>query len=416
MGDAHVVGPVKAIENLTHEKRYVPDNRGVPRERVVITGGEASWPWYSIEKCQEAINKSTFDQWMRESQHDVTRAVEGSSFPMYSDRHTVIGWSQFAEKYARWGALDPLPRIPPIGSIAMSQDWGNSIEHPCATLWVWRPQKGMPLDDSYFVYRELVLPEWPQPVTTTFSVLAVAEKIHALEKPWDESRLIRYRLLSHERTSELNAYRYDITKVPTAEYPSGIPALKFDKWNVGKTGGLALLQNLFTVIRDHAPNCLHFSGTARCAAEAHPFHVNLTGRPRLYFVVDDEQVQNPFDARGLVRFRAEVPDHTGLKLQQASAKVFDDVCDAARWLAGNATDFFVPLQKPTEEDLIQEALPEVYRKDAPPEMIAALNPLAQQHYADVQHVLLANAAAKIQKQNPRTETYHEKLRKLRGQG
>lgn len=421
--DADVIGPVKAAEDLTYVKRLEANNQGVVGEVIDVTGGQANWNHFDLEAIQATINSTGLDSFLRESQHDVDRPAEGASFPMYSESHSIITWEQFAKFFGKVARdQNGSPRLPPVGYICCSLDWGTSPDHPTGVLWIWRPEKGMALDDSFFIYRELVLPEWPHPETKDISPLVVALKILALEKPWDEGARGRmhHRIMSHEAKSDRNAFSRDIVHYQTEEYPLGLPALRFRAWDSHKTGGIGLLQNYWTVIEAHQPHCMHQTPNGvDChwtgLSKPNPFNPGVDGRVRLYGVVAEDQRKNPYSAAGLARLRSEIVKHTGEKLSRPSAKIFDDLIDPARFAA---QEFFVPQSKPREDDLVEAALPEAYRADATIELIAALNPEAQKHYASTQYVMQAKARAQVKKNSTTAvlEDYQATIRKLRSGG
>jgi hypothetical protein len=375
LADAVISGPYPALLDMEYEEVMARDVRGVLRRRTVITGGTPTWEGQDRAACQQLVDKVTINAFLREAQQDVRRPLAGALFPMFDELYSVITWSEFQRVFQR-PATDShgQPRLPLTGNVAMAQDVGGTIEHPNASVWVWRPDAGTLFNDSVFVYRELVLPEWPDPVTESVSPLSVGEKIVRLEMPWNEGSRIR-RWISHEANTEAAAYRKDLPKVRIDDL-GYLPRLNFVPWNARRRDGVGILQSYMTIIDKSQPN---------------PFRPSLMGRTRLYLVVDDEQGgvdrvtgvrRNGWDARGLVRLRAELPQYTEEKTHGGGpAKVFDDATDALKRLS---EQFFASLANVSEEDEIWAQVPEQFRPDARPEVLAALN--------EVEHAALPSAS------------------------
>lgn len=326
------------------------------------------------------------------------------------------------------------------GQIAIT---GNSTPgHPNANIWAWRPEQGMPLGDSVFGYRELTLPEYPEPVTLDPSPLTVAMAIHRLEAPWQEGENHRMtRRLSHEKPDWANFYNMDLPKVTDPDTGRPMKALRYGQWSPVKSGGLGTLQSYMAVIeREHSDTCPHKQGEPlgcsqwlhatdcphrsdqrkhECWARRNPFRPWLWGRSRFMLVVDDDQgaieggkQRQPYNARGFVRLRAEIPRFTEEKLKGGPAKVFDDMIDTALKLAEN---FFVPIARQKVEDQVQAAIPEAYRQNAPPEAVESLNDLARANYQNIQYVLETNARAIVREQRKSSQIYsHGTVRRNRG--
>lgn len=405
LANAIIDGPVRAFEGLEYREENYQDEHGRMRRRDRLTAGTPNWVGFTLEDAQRMVDNATLDSFLRESQHEIDRPVDGASFPMYDERYTVITWSMFGEKFGNL-ALDskriqPAYRIPPVGYIAHYQDIGGTIEHPNGNIWAWRPEFGMPLDDSIFVYRELCIPEWPEPRTLDASSIDIGRKIHELEGPWMEYLQMHHRGISHEANNEVRNYLKDLPLV-------GLKPLRFTQWNAHKTGGMDLLRSYMTVIDRDRP---------------HPFGRPLMGRPRIYLVVDDDQgryengrVQPGWNERGLVRLRAEIVKHTYAKLQNPREKIFDDLVDPLRKLF---EVFAVPAAKPSPEDEIKAMLPEAYRPGASEEAVAVLTEAQRQALPMTSYYMYHNAKAQYESQQhsgPRQEGYYERQARLRNGG
>lgn len=436
--------PLPSLLNLEYEERMEQDDRGVYRKVWIITKGEPTWVGQGIAECQAYVDRTDMDSFLREMQQEVNRPKVGALFSMFDERYSVITWSEFQMLYGQIATdKNGEPRIPAVGYLGNYQDIGGTVAHPNVNLWMWRPEAGMRLSDSVFVYRELVLPEYPEPVTTDPSLLTVATAIHQLEAPWQEGMPGRMtRQISHEGNTEARFYGIDLPKVRDENTGLMMKGLRYAQWNPQKTGGIGILQSYMKVIeQEHTDVCPHKHGATGCTdwlhaescphrairqtgcwAQQHPFRPYMWGRPRIYLIVADDQgaleggrQRQPYDARGLARLRAEIPRYTEDKTKGGSGKIFDDAIDCLRKASES---FFIPIARPKEEDQVQAAIPPAYRRDAPAELVAALPADAQKYHAQIQYYLEHNARSKVQEQRKSTAVlgYHSKIRRARSKG
>lgn len=430
---------IGAVEDLAYEEYLAEDERGVMRRRCKITGGTPTWGGYPLTDCQAFVDNSDIDAFLRECQQLVNRPKTGCLLSMFDERLSVITWDEFQAFYGKL-ATDTrgLARMPPVGFLGNYQDVGGTPEHPNTNLWLWRPELGMALSDSVFVYRELTLPEYPEVLTTDPSPLTVATAVHRLEAPWGEGfnhRMIRR--ISHEANTETRFYQIDLPKIRDDNTGQPMRALRYSQWDPQKVGGIGTLQSYMATLEgkhseecphritaeaciglDHVATCPHSGRTeARCWARPNPFRPHLWGRSRLYLIVDADQgalegkrQRQPYNARGLIRLRAEIPRYTELKTHGGKAKIFDDAVDCLRKAA---EEFFLPVAKPRDEDVIEAALPEQYRKDATPEVIAGLTDVARANLAQNSYYSRHNLKAQFEekKKGEGVSSYFGRLRK-----
>jgi hypothetical protein len=373
-----ISGPFPALNNLAYEHQG---------GRYVITSGHPTWEGQTLADCELELNRIGPAAFIAECQQEIHAATIGSVFPQYNEAYHVITWSEFAALYGDIARHDNgRPRIPRHWLIGRAQDWGTTIQHPCATVWLTRPGVKDPLKDSIFFYREMVFPEYPTPITTEVSPKKVGVAIVEAEREWQEYRRITMSLMSHEATAALNTYLNDM--------PPGYK-LKFTKWKPDRLAGIAQLQNYLEIIDTHKP---------------HPFRPQLLGRPRFYLVVDDRQgelitdpdawerpwdrtlpacspssaagsvpgavatgspgslgwtVRQPIDARGLARARAELqayhyPQTADGQERDRPVKIFDDIIDPLKALA----DLFFPQSAATTDaEKFELRLPEHLRRE-----------------------------------------------------
>jgi hypothetical protein len=365
-----VSGPFPALRNFAFQREGAA---------YVITAGEPTWSGQTVADCQRELNRIGPAAFIAECQQEIHSAAVGAVFPQYNEVYHVITWSEFAAFYGDTARhTDGRPRIPGHWLIGRAQDWGTTIQHPCATVWLARPGYKDRLDDSVFFYREMLFPEYPNPITTEVSPKKVGVAIVDAQRDWQEHLRINMSLISHEATAALNTYLNDM--------PPGYK-LRFNKWKPDRLAGIAQLQNYLEIIDTHKP---------------HPFRPQLLGRPRFYLVVEDSQgalipddsyeppaerawyrpwgrnepapastpvlapgwtVRQPFDARGLARARAELqvyhyPQTAQGQERDRPFKIFDDTIDALKALA----DLFFPRPaRMTDHEKFEQTLPEHLR-------------------------------------------------------
>lgn len=228
--------------------------------------------WYEFQKT--TMSREMIAQ---ELDIDYEASQPGQIFPMWSELHSVITWSEFAEYFGD-AALDDYgsPRIPLSWSLAMGQDVGITVDHKCANLWVTRPAEGFPLRDCVFIYRHITAP-------VGNSVRQNALAIRKAEAPQREHQRMTIRLNSHEAGSERLTY---------LEH-----GISFEPWDTDYNAGIAQLQN-YMELRLNV---------------AHPFKKDLTSRPRLFLIVEDTQGRLLWDEAS-ERYRIEpAEDDSGMK-------------------------------------------------------------------------------------------------------
>lgn len=246
--------------------------------------------------------------------------VSGDILYMWSERHIVISWSDFERVFG-------VRHIPTHWLLEMYQDWGTTKDHPCVTSWFAtagensKSINGVKMAGSVFLYRGLM--------TDTCTAREVGQRLIEKMSPLGElSRLRRFEM-SHEASSERLEYKQ-----------LGLPATN---WQTGKTRGIEQLKNALTLIDGNKP---------------HPFHPQLPGHPKLYFIVDDNEIENPTSDKGLARWRAEAvaykwntPKSGEPPARLEPYALFNDACFVAGTLVTTARGN-LPIEKVTNTDLV----------------------------------------------------------------
>lgn len=272
----------------------------------------------------------------------------GNVYPMWEDgvegRH-VITWSQFEKVFGR-------RHIPTHWLGAHGHDPGFDPD-PRAAVWNWVAGKNGPLAGDVFCTRELY--------ANRMTVDDFADEVKRHEAPLAESSRIQVRIIGHEASSEqatlMQKHRLNYTK------------LKPDA-----NGGIAQMRNALRVTDFDKP---HPFKPHRLNCKDPECKGCLFGRPHFYVVVDDDQLINPKNERGMVNFRAEIASYRYIdgspSLTRGQPKIvpydfFNHLMDAQRNVA---VRWFAPATPLTKEEKIEQALPQTLRS---PVIAAELNP------------------------------------------
>lgn len=300
------------------------DDSGREFKRAFIPAKLQDNPHLDREQYEEFLNELdpiTREQLLR---GDWLISERGDILSMWDEKYHVISWSEFAKVFRQ-------SHIPAHWLLGVYQDVGTTNEHPCVTSWFATAPKNAPLSGSVFLYRGLTVTDW--------TPRQIAEEIYRLMSPNKERERVNRWRMSHEASSERLAYRRE-------------HQLPFDAWATGKTRGIAQLRNALEIIDKDNP---------------HPFRAHLKGRPRLYLVVDDDELIVPTTDAGLARHRAEIPAYHWAVPKSGEAPatlvpyaLFNDAIDTIR---AGAADYF-PLSKGlTASERLEQSLPPELRLD-----------------------------------------------------
>lgn len=292
----------------------------------------------------------------------------GRVFPNYKETHHVITWREFAKVYPKAKVLDASGnfvryRIPTDWSVGRAHDWGSTEKHPAIVLWLAVAKQGTPYAGSVFVYREYQGPTSPIPTD-------IADAVKAAEAPDNEGHSSRMALsiMSHEAKSERDTYSRE-------------HQLQFSAWDTDYNAGIAQVKDFLKLIDTD---------------KLHPFAIvpegapQLLGRPRLYFIVNNDEGELSYNASlnkfervgprthaGLIRLRMEMPIYHFPEEEEGKAvgkmrpfKLFDDAIDCLRCAAG----MWFPSIKP---ETLQEKMNRMMPEDMKMENILALPPYEQ---------------------------------------
>lgn len=320
--------------------------------------------WFEEEKRRMSAAEIA-----QELEIDYQGSLPGKLFPMYSELHHVITWSEFAatvgdEAQTRDRNSGSIRyHVPHHWKLGMAMDVGTTIQHPNVCIWSATAAEDSPLSGSVFLYRQFVVPEHAYPGM-------VAPVLKELMEPDNEQDRMVLMLMSHEAASERLAYNFEHN-------------LNFTSWktDLGYTQGIAQIQDYLALDK----------------TQMHPFRPQVKGRPRLYIIVDDAEGQmvesevgttiaQPSTDRGFKRLREELPRyHIPMSevgkpaAQQRPFKLFDDAIDCVRALAAQ---LFPSIQELSETQKLEKKLPKNFRAEKIKDTLLKGGAGAQHAYED----------------------------------
>lgn len=357
LSDRDFRGPYPLMKWYDAEKIDLPDGG----KRWIITAGEPYDPAIPKEYAESILNQIGKDLFDRESQQDVWKVAEDKDFREWDEIYHVITQTEMVAVFQNVKMKDENGFfIPARWHVGRGFDWGTTRGHPSSIAYVTRPDKTCPLDDCHFVFAEVVLPKFPFDPSQSSEVVSPGRVAHAIKSTEQRFRIrdaqIEQSKMSHEASAAKNTLMLDLPQELT---------IFFNKWKAARGSGVPQIQNMLEIDR----------------AKQHPFrrypqghpHAGLPimGRPRMYFVVTDNQgelfcdtdgklrVRGAMDSQGLARARYEIPLYSHLNTGQK--KLDDDFVDALR---GLMSTFGVAAGALTEQEQIAAELPDRYTYEA----------------------------------------------------
>jgi hypothetical protein len=368
LSDRIFCGPFPLLKWYDAVKEDIPNDPTGGKEWR-ITDGEAFDEAISIEYATKLLNtfgKKTFD---RECQQKVFEVEEENDFREWNEVHHLVTHSEFrsvmeAHGEKVWNESRQRLQVPLRWNVGLGFDWGTTVGHPAVVSIVAKPSEHSPMKDCHFVIAEIVLPEFPGNSFETAELVSPGRMAIAVQqclKEWSiQDSQIKMRLLSHEASATRNTLIMDLQD-DIRQY--------WQKWQAKKGSGVPQIQNLLEI--DHA--------------KPHPFRIlpegyiqngedmsfrPLMGRPRMFFLVEDDQgelrtdassnlyVLGPKNAKGFARARFEMPLYS--HRNQGQNKIDDDFVDSFR---GLMNVFGVPSTGFTREEKLLADIP-AYMQEA----------------------------------------------------
>lgn len=356
------VGPFPLCKSYAYEEIEIPgDTTGA--KQYIITDFQPYDAATSKDYVQILLNRLGQKRFERECQQNLSIVDDDKDFREYSEIHHVITYSEFLSFYKKfnvpvWNRERNRLQIPSQWNVGLGQDWGTTPEHPTAIIPVTRPNKNVPLSNCFFIFGEVVLPEYPHDVNKPAASVsprkvAVAEKNH-LNKWNVRNQQITLRRMSHEASAALNAFADDLEDDLKIYY---------SKWKASKGSGVPQMQNVLEIdySKPHA-----FRKYPDNYPDENKRGKPIIGMPKLLILVPDDQgqlmcepstghlyVAQPYNAEGCARLRGEFPVYN--HRNTGKSKIFDDAIDGCRGMIG---EFVVMSQELTKDEKFQSMLRE----------------------------------------------------------
>lgn len=297
------------------------DYEGELRRRAFIPARLDDNPYLDRKAYAASLNELdpvTREQLLKGDWRIVDR---GDIYPMWNESQHVIAWSDFMAMYKL-----QKPQVPDHWQCAVFMDVGTTEGHPNVTSWFTTAPENAPLTGSVFLYRGHCVYDW--------TVRQLAEHINSVAR-LEKNRTGVWRM-SHEGNSERMAFNREFS-------------LPFAAWKPDRNRGIAQVRNYLEIQKK---------------TEWHPFNEGVRGRPTLYLVVDDDQLDYPRDDRGLARWREEFPayHYKVLRSGETAAEVvphnlFNDAMDTVR-AAG--AEYFAPTVPLSRQERVEQKLEKIY--------------------------------------------------------
>jgi hypothetical protein len=326
--------------------------------RWMITAGEVYDPALPLEYCESILNQIGKDLFDRECQQEVWKVGDDKDFREWDEVFHIITRSEMQRGFPKVKLGDQYQfRIPNRWHVGRGLDWGSTRKHPAANIYVTRPDKTCPLDDSHFVIGEVVMPRFPYDAHLEAEVVSPGRVSHAANVFQEQLGIIPSQIeqskMSHEASAALNTMIVDLPEELKQFYK---------KWKAQKGSGVPQIQNLLEIDRNKPHPFRRYPKGHK--QEGQP----LMGCPRMFFVVADGQgelycdnngklrVIGATDSDGLARLRFEMPLYS--YRNQGKKKIDDDAVDGLR---GLMSTFGVQADELTHGEQLREAVPEKYR-------------------------------------------------------
>lgn len=307
--EAKVYWKEEEVDGRLYRRAFVPatlnDNRFIDRESYV--------------ESLHQLDPVTREQLLR---GDWRITERGDIYPMWDEKYHVIAWSDFIAWYNSQAGT-----IPNHWPAAVLMDNGTTEGHPNVTSWFTTAPENAHWPGSVFLYRGHCVYDQ--------TVRQIAQ--HIIQATGQERDRVALWRNGHEGNSERISLNRDF-------------ALPFSPWKADRNRGIAQVRNYLEIRHKDQP---------------HPFNEGVMGRPMLYLVVDDDQVEYPRDDRGLARWREEFPAYHYKQLRSGEIAtevvphpLFNDAMDTVR-AAG--AEYFAPIVPLSRTERVERQLETIYK-------------------------------------------------------
>lgn len=367
-------GAVKAFKQLEMEQVFELDGSA----RWKITHAIPAWEYFNLEDAKSFLALSGREAFLAEYQHEFDEK-RGKVIPNYNEDAQIITWSMFEKVFGRRS-------IPEHWNAACGLDVGFSDGmHPHYSYWGFIAVSGMnsKLAGRHFVYRgrafkgmaidDQAVEVWKDMLrdgdyATNFDNYPSLKQY--LDVPEElKPSFVRHFQMSHEATGVML----------TLQMKYGLPFHKLKNYKA--EDGVAQWNNL-SRCNYKAPN--PFKEDTKLDDETY-----LIGDPGLFYIVDDDQYQNPRDENGLRLMREQISgwDYVKTKIlesglsEEKPSKINEDSCDVLKGLLRYFGDEAAPL---TFEETVIADMPEAYKGDLDDMQKQQRNLYLQKQYAEEQ--------------------------------
>lgn len=322
LAERTIIGPTAAFSKLDIETRVDPEG-GV--KHYIGSGSIASWGGLNIARAQKFLHDSGLDTFRAEYQNEFDAFKAGRVIPEYNADVQRISWSEFEKVFGS-------RRIPKHWICKAGLDVGYSEgQYPHWSAWnfVATAAANSGYGGLVFVYR-----------SRSFKGTSIDDQAMRVKGDMWEGEHIETWQMSHERTGEMLTLRQKYN----------LPFRKFQYYKA----------------EDGVAQWRHMSRVDK--SKPHPFREDIevdgvyeTGRPTLYYIVDDDQLRLARDDNGMMLLDQQVSnwDYVPVKLTEAGqtvqkpSKVNDDHADCIKSLLA----LFGPREVPkTQEEQIRELI------------------------------------------------------------
>lgn len=315
--------PIPAVENLVTESVQLADGRNGHR----FISGRITWHGWDAQRVQDEINTMGLEAFLLECQHEVNARKTGRVLHAFDPSFHVISWSQFRQAYR----LPEGAGIPNHWDKHVGHDWGNT--HPNVISAVAVAAENSRLPGLKFLFYGQTMPLQP-------TVDDVALKFIEQMMPGVDTRRVRsltgedyQKWINPERMGDvLNAPREIARQQLRPQVAAWLEGRRFVSWaasheqknireiyntvyglpfwgvNPGADGGVSEINAAFQ-IDFTVPD---------------PFRSGQMGYAGFYLIVDDDQLIEPRDDRGLKLWREQFLDWSMRETRETPTGLTDD--------------------------------------------------------------------------------------------
>jgi hypothetical protein len=340
----HQVGPINTFQDDLEIEKI--------DGRPVITEGTPNWSRIDRPVAQDMLNKSGEESFWVECQNRTQPSPEKRVWKNFSESVHVITWAQFSSVFRS-------NRIPAHWYLYAGYDAGTTgpERHPAAFSVAAVAAENSPMPSDVFVFYEYVAEAVE--VEDDMAKALIEDLAKLCDNPAIRQAAELVARAQQEKMTEADAWKFRRQagrmipfKIFNGSHEAASERRTFQKWGLsiqpglaGKTEGLPQLR--FYLNPERKP---------------HPFKANVTGRPNIYLVVANDQVEAARDRFGLQRHRweaANLKNDPNITSRDVPVKFGDDITDCVK----HYLQTFALVARPkTLEERIEDEMPERFKQ------------------------------------------------------